>query len=146
MGYPFNLGRSMYAETSWGRRHQPVSEKYDYLFIYLYIYIYIWFWLTYIKTSVWLMVSYSLLFPVVNVYVFWRFYFFRPTQWPSVWIAYVWKWCTPKPNGFADHYPVFKWLFHWEYTLFSDKPKYTGESLGEPLTSGSEWFIYRECA
>ena len=23
--------------------------------------------------------------------------------------------CTPKPNGFADHYPVFKWLFHWEY-------------------------------
>ena len=28
-----------------------------------------------------------------------------------------------KPNGFADHYPVFKWLFHWEYTLFSDKPK-----------------------
>ena len=26
------------------------------------------------------------------------------------------------PNGFADHYPVFKWLLHWEYTLFSDKP------------------------
>ena len=21
-----------------------------------------------------------------------------------------------------DHYPVFKWLFHWEYTPFSDKP------------------------
>ena len=19
------------------------------------------------------------------------------------------------PNGFANHYPVFKWLFHWEY-------------------------------
>ena len=32
--------------------------------------------------------------------------------------------CTPKPNGFADHYPVFKWLFHWEYTLFSDKPTF----------------------
>ena len=31
--------------------------------------------------------------------------------------------CTPKPNGLSDHYPVFKWLFHWEYTLFSDKPK-----------------------
>ena len=29
---------------------------------------------------------------------------------------------TPKPNGFADHYPKNKWLFHWEYTLFSDKP------------------------
>ena len=25
------------------------------------------------------------------------------------------------PNGFADHYPYEKWLFHWEYTLFSDK-------------------------
>ena len=24
--------------------------------------------------------------------------------------------CTPKPNGFADHYPYEKWLFHWEYT------------------------------
>ena len=21
---------------------------------------------------------------------------------------------TPKPNGFADHYPYEKWLFHWE--------------------------------
>ena len=31
---------------------------------------------------------------------------------------------TPKPNGFADHYPYEKWLFHWEYTLFSDKPIY----------------------
>jgi len=28
------------------------------------------------------------------------------------------------PNGFADHYPVFKWLFVWEYTLFSDTPIY----------------------
>ena len=26
------------------------------------------------------------------------------------------------PNGFADHYPYEKWLFHWEYTLFSDTP------------------------
>ena len=24
--------------------------------------------------------------------------------------------CTPKPTGFADHYPYEKWLFHWEYT------------------------------
>ena len=24
--------------------------------------------------------------------------------------------CTPKPNGFANHYPYEKWLFHWEYT------------------------------
>ena len=28
------------------------------------------------------------------------------------------------PNGFADHYPYEKWLFHWENTLFSDKPKW----------------------
>ena len=25
-------------------------------------------------------------------------------------------------DGFADPYPYEKWLFHWEYTLFSDKP------------------------
>ena len=31
---------------------------------------------------------------------------------------------TPKANGFADRYPYEKWLFHWEYTLFSDKPRY----------------------
>ena len=31
--------------------------------------------------------------------------------------------CSPKPNGFADHYPYyFIGLFHWEYTLFSDIP------------------------
>ena len=29
------------------------------------------------------------------------------------------------PTGFADHCPVFKWLFHWEYNpTFSDKPIY----------------------
>ena len=26
-----------------------------------------------------------------------------------------------QPNGFADHYPYFLWLFVWEYSLFSDK-------------------------
>ena len=30
---------------------------------------------------------------------------------------------TPKPTGFADHYPYEKWLFHWGYTPFSDIPK-----------------------
>ena len=30
--------------------------------------------------------------------------------------------CTPTPNGFADHYPVSKWLFHWGYPPFSDIP------------------------
>ena len=28
------------------------------------------------------------------------------------------------PNGFADHYPGFKWLFHWEYTIFSGPNPY----------------------
>ena len=38
--------------------------------------------------------------------------------WIPLWIVgCVWKCCVPiVPNGFADHYPVFKWLFHWEYT------------------------------
>ena len=35
-----------------------------------------------------------------------------------------------KPNGFADHYPVFKWRFHWEYTLFSDKPTCFSKNVG----------------
>ena len=28
------------------------------------------------------------------------------------------------PNGFADHYPYEKWLFHWEYepNIFRSKP------------------------
>jgi len=34
------------------------------------------------------------------------------------------------PNGFADHYPVFKWLFVWEYTLFSDKPIWLSLKIG----------------
>ena len=29
--------------------------------------------------------------------------------------------CTPKANGFADHYPFLNG-YNWEYTLFSDKP------------------------
>ena len=50
-----------------------------------------------------------------------------PTGWPlevsNIWVCL--KIVYPfLPNGFADHYPVFKWLFHWEYTLFSDKPIY----------------------
>ena len=36
------------------------------------------------------------------------------------------------PNGFHDHYPVFKWLFHWECTIFSDKPIFTVFSTGFP--------------
>ena len=27
-----------------------------------------------------------------------------------------------KTNGFADHYPYTRWLFHWGYTPFSDIP------------------------
>ena len=37
------------------------------------------------------------------------------TQLHSKWVCLKML-CTPTPNGFADHYLVFKWLFHWEYT------------------------------
>ena len=40
--------------------------------------------------------------------------------------------CTPKPNGFADHYPYEKWLFHWGYTPFSDIPIYHSKDLMAP--------------
>ena len=39
--------------------------------------------------------------------------------------------CTPKPNGFADHYPILSLLngYNWEYTLFSDKPIWWSHEL-----------------
>ena len=52
-----------------------------------------------------------------------KWWFNHYKWWFSMVYGCVWKCCVPHfPNGFADHYPVFKWLFHWEYTLFSDKP------------------------
>ena len=33
------------------------------------------------------------------------------------------------PNGFADHYPYEKLLFHWEYSLFSDKAIWWSDDL-----------------
>ena len=41
---------------------------------------------------------------------------FNMLQYASIWVCLKML-CTPKPNGFADHYPVFKWLFHWEYCI-----------------------------
>jgi len=39
------------------------------------------------------------------------------------------------PNGFADHYPYFLWLFHWEYTQHFQTNPYVGcngmEFMGE---------------
>ena len=52
--------------------------------------------------------------------------------------------CTPTPNGFADHYPVFKWLFHWEYTLFSDKPIWENDGRYGGLM-GNSWFMDDSC-
>ena len=37
------------------------------------------------------------------------------------WLIDCFRGLYPKPNGFHDHYPYEKWLFHWRYTLFSDK-------------------------
>ena len=50
--------------------------------------------------------------------------FLRADKHGDIWVCLKML-CTPTPNGFADHYPVFTWLFHWEYTLFSDKPIFT---------------------
>ena len=32
-----------------------------------------------------------------------------------------------------DHYPYEKWLFHWEYSLFSDTPNLLGDGVYLPL-------------
>ena len=51
--------------------------------------------------------------------------------------GFVWKLVsTPTPNGFADHYPYEKWLFHWEYTQHFQTNPYEGVS--EHL----RWFKY----
>ena len=39
----------------------------------------------------------------------------------NIWVCLKMSCTHQKPNGFADHYPVSKWLFHWGYTPFSDK-------------------------
>ena len=65
--------------------------------------------------------------------------------WFGTWILWLPIWvclkmlCTPKPNGFHDHYPVFKWLFHWEYTLFSDKPI----NIGNFIIPSDELIFFR---
>ena len=42
----------------------------------------------------------------------------------------VWKCCVPHcSQWFADHYPYEKWLFHWEYTPFSDIPKWPADPI-----------------
>ena len=40
---------------------------------------------------------------------------FTSTKHQKIWVCLKMLY-TPKPNGFADHYPYEKWLFHWEYT------------------------------
>ena len=47
----------------------------------------------------------------------------------------VWK-CRVPPNPMVnDHYPYEKWLFHWEYTIFSDKHNSRYSTL--------QWFLLR---
>ena len=40
-----------------------------------------------------------------------------------------------KTNGFADHYPYEKWLFHWGYTQFSDIPSWRNSDFTQHLKS-----------
>ena len=42
------------------------------------------------------------------------------------------------PNGFADHYPYEKWLFHWEYTQhFQTNP----DGFGSKETAVFHWWV-----
>ena len=45
------------------------------------------------------------------------------------------------PNGFADHDPYEKWLFHWEYTQhFQTNPYYSMAFLqGVGFSTGTDW-------
>ena len=49
--------------------------------------------------------------------------------------------CThQKPNGFADHYPYEKWLFHWIYTQhFQTNP--SNGSHFDRKTAGVRYFL-----
>ena len=61
--------------------------------------------------------------------------------------------CTPKPNGFADHYPYEKWLFHWEYTqhfqtnpyVWHLQPSQVDSAIFSPAL-GMPWPIGPPCA
>ena len=77
----------------------------------------------------------------------WGLYFFTHVHSFSIWVCLKIG-NTPKPNGFADHYPYEKWLFHWEYNgiypTFSDKPISSNcppsiVSSGSPLPRPPRW-------
>ena len=53
----------------------------------------------------------------------------------------------PKPNGFADHYPVLKLLFHWGYTPFSDIPTWhwSIDVMFIGFSLGFHWFSTSPC-
>ena len=52
--------------------------------------------------------------------------------------------CTPTPNGFADHYPVFKCLLTMGiYPTFSDNFPICFPLLREKIKQYSQWFIQR---
>ena len=59
-------------------------------------------------------------------------------------MGFVWKcWLNPeKPNGFADHYTVFKWLFHWEYTQHVQTNPCRGILWISPTQMLHVWNIY----
>ena len=56
----------------------------------------------------------------LNINSLWRFFVIqaRNGRIRKSWkCGFVWKCCVPlNRNGFADHYPYEKWLFHWELT------------------------------
>ena len=45
------------------------------------------------------------------------------------------------PNGFADHYPYEKWLFHWEYKPNIFRQTHMDELVGKSGRKASEVFL-----
>ena len=45
------------------------------------------------------------------------------------------------PNGFADHYPYEKWLFHWEYTQHFQTNAISMDSCACSASQSSHWLV-----
>ena len=49
------------------------------------------------------------------------------------------------PNGFADHYPYEKWLFHWEYIPhFQTNPNESASDAKRLSHTAGHYAAYRE--
>jgi hypothetical protein len=102
------------------RHHWHWQYIYSYIYSYIYIVIYIYSWM---KHQSWMsQCQLCIGKPSESLKYNWQV-----TVPPWVFIlmvscGFVWKCCVPlNPMVLLIIIPI-KWLFHWEYTLFSDKP------------------------